>query len=67
MCVYVLHVFLVPWRAESIGTPGTGITNDCETPRGCWELNLGLSARAESAFNISVISPASGAFFLFTD
>ena len=23
---------------ESVGSPGTGVTDSCEQPRGCWEL-----------------------------
>ena len=45
LCTWVYlcapHVHRSPWRPEE-GTPsfGTGITNGCELPCGCWELNL---------------------------
>lgn len=42
-CVYVfcLHAWC-PWGSEGgIRAPGTGVTDGCEPPRGCWELDLG--------------------------
>lgn len=37
MCIGVcLHVCL----SEGVGLPGTGNTDICELPCGCWELNL---------------------------
>jgi hypothetical protein len=35
--VFCLHVCL----REGVGSPGTGVTDSCELPSGCWELNLG--------------------------
>jgi hypothetical protein len=26
---------------EGVGSPGTGITDSCDLPYGCWQLNLG--------------------------
>jgi hypothetical protein len=43
VCMYVYHMqvrcLLRP--EEGIGGPGTGVTDSCEPPRGCWEMNLG--------------------------
>lgn len=43
MCVRVYHVHVYcPRRSEEgIGSPGTGITDRCTLPSGCWELKLG--------------------------
>ena len=35
--VLCLNVYL----CESVRSPGTGVTDSCELPCGCWELNLG--------------------------
>ena len=32
---------LLACMSESVGSSGTGITDSCELPCGCWELNLG--------------------------
>jgi hypothetical protein len=42
--VFCLHIHLYITRRpeEGIKYPGTGFTDGCEPPRGCWELNLGL-------------------------
>lgn len=41
-----------------VGFPGTGVTDGCHPPRGCWELNK-FSARAASALGrCRAISPA---------
>ena len=38
MCiVFCLHVHL----CEGVRSPGTGVTDKCELPCGCWEMNLG--------------------------
>ena len=39
LCVCELFVCLVP--VEAIRSLGTGVTDSCEQPCGCWELNLG--------------------------
>ena len=42
MYIYVYHVHgWYLWKSEK-GSLGTGITDSCEPPCGCWELNLGL-------------------------
>lgn len=42
MSVYQMQV-CSPWRSEEgVGFPGTGLTDSCTEPGGCWELNLGL-------------------------
>lgn len=42
MNIYIQHV-QHPWRPEkSTGAPRTGVTDGCQLPRGCWELNLCL-------------------------
>ena len=35
-----LTLFYVHW-CEDIRSPGTEVTDSCELPCGCWELNLG--------------------------
>lgn len=52
--VYVrVHcVFLLPWTLEE--DVGSGVTDDCERPSQCWELNPGSFARAGSALHGSV-------------
>ena len=40
--MYAVHcVCLVSMPAESVTSPGTGVTDGCEPPCMCWELNLG--------------------------
>ena len=39
MYVCAPYVYLVP--EDSIRFPGNGVTDGCEMPCGCWELNLG--------------------------
>ena len=34
--MFCLHVCL----CEGVGSPGTGVTDSCELPCGCWVLNL---------------------------
>lgn len=40
-CVRMYHVHIWgPQRSEeSTGSPGTRVTNGCEPPNACWELN----------------------------
>ena len=40
---FIIHLtlFYMLWF-EGIRSPGTGVTNSCELPCGCWDLNLGL-------------------------
>jgi hypothetical protein len=41
-CVSVYHVFIVLVETRrGIASPGTGVTDSCELPCECWELNLG--------------------------
>jgi hypothetical protein len=42
ICVYALHMCLVPTEArrEHQILSRTGVTDGCELPCGCWELNL---------------------------
>lgn len=37
VCMYVCHqsAWCPLWPENSIGSPGTGITDNCEPPRGC--------------------------------
>lgn len=41
MCVTYVHESMEVRRG--IGYLGTEVKDDCELPRGCWELNSGLS------------------------
>ena len=43
MYVCVPCVYMIPPRRpeKDIKYPGTGVTDNCEPPCGCWELNLG--------------------------
>ena len=38
--VYHVHVYCPGRSEEGIGSPGTGITDRCTLPSGCWELKL---------------------------
>lgn len=38
--VFIPHAFLVPTE-KGIMSLGIGVTDDCEPPCGCWDLNLG--------------------------
>jgi hypothetical protein len=41
VCVFALHVFLVPSKIRSsIVAPRTRVIDDCEPPCGFWESNL---------------------------
>ena len=42
-CLSMYHVcaWCLWWPEEGIGSPGTGVTDSCELPCGCWELNPG--------------------------
>lgn len=56
MSVYNMHVWS-RWKSEeTIGCPGTGITDDYEMKCGCWELNLGLLEEL-SVLIIAELSP----------
>lgn len=62
--MYVYHVGTrCPWRRpkESIWSPGTGVSDTCELPCGCWEPSPS-SLRATSV--LSSIPPQSGASVL---
>ena len=49
---HVYHVLAVPMKAKKIvGSPGTGATDGCELPRGCWELNTGPLQEQLSTLN----------------
>ena len=37
-----IGVFTCMCVGEAVGSPGTGVTDRCELPCGCWELNPGL-------------------------
>lgn len=41
VCISVHHMHaLCPWRSEDgIESSGTGLTDGCDPPCGCWELN----------------------------
>jgi E3 ubiquitin-protein ligase NEDD4 len=41
MSVHHMHTWCL-WRPEEgVGSPGIGVTDSCELPCGCWELNSG--------------------------
>ena len=42
LSVYHMHAWSLQKPEEGIRTPGTGVTDGCETPCGCWEFHLGL-------------------------
>ena len=42
---------------DGVRAPETGVTDSCELPCGCWELDPGPSGRAVSALNHRAISP----------
>ena len=45
--MYAVHcVCLVSMPAESVTSPGTGVTDGCDPPCGCWELNPVRAKRA---------------------
>lgn len=37
MSVHLIHI----WSEEKVASLGTGVMGGCESPCGCWELNLG--------------------------
>jgi hypothetical protein len=39
LCILVFCLHVCP--CESVGSPGTGVTDGCELPCGFWELNQG--------------------------
>ena len=40
--IFLLYMFcLSVCLCEGVRVPGTGVTDSCELPRGCWEMNLG--------------------------
>lgn len=44
------HAYLMPQKPEECnGCPGTGATEGCAPPFGCWEIKLRSSGRAASA------------------
>jgi hypothetical protein len=50
MCIDVFN--LHSCLCDGVKSPRTGVTESCELPSGCWELNLGhLAGRATSALN----------------
>lgn len=51
MCVCVPHLW-------SVGSPGTGLTDKCELPCGCWEMNPGTWQENKCFQALSIFSPA---------
>lgn len=46
------HVHQVPNRAEKgLGPPGTAVTDCCEVPAECWELNWGPLQQEQPVLN----------------
>jgi hypothetical protein len=42
VCVYIYTVCAVLTEVrKGVGFPGVGITDGCDLPRECWELNAG--------------------------
>ena len=59
MCVYKPRALLVSVKTrEGTKSCGTDITDGCELPCGCWELNLAPLGRAATALNHRAISLA---------
>lgn len=59
ICIFCLHnvclhmqAWCPQWQEEAAGALGIGVTDGCEPPHGCWELNLGPLEEQ------SVLSPA---------
>lgn len=52
---FLKNLFYMHW-CEGVRSPGTGVTDSGELPRGWWELNPGLLKRAASAPNCRAIS-----------
>lgn len=41
------------WRSEEVvGTPGAGVPNGCELPRGCWDLYLDTRSSTSATVNL---------------
>jgi hypothetical protein len=55
MRIDVLPAYLY---CEGVISPGTGVSDSCELPCGCRELNPGPSGRADGALTHQAISPA---------
>ena len=57
-----MHVCL----CEGVGSPGTGVTDSCELPYGCWELNSGFLEEQPVLFTAepSLSSPFNKDLFL---
>lgn len=50
MSIFHMH-FGAYWRPEeAIGSPESGVTEGCELPCGCWELNLGCLEEQQVLF-----------------
>lgn len=57
MSMYHMHAWCL-WKQEKyVRSPGTKVTDGCELPSECRELNRVLAVAA-SAFNYGAISPA---------
>ena len=51
MCIDVLPASGSLCLCEGVGSAGTGVTDSCELPCGCWELNPGPLEEQPSALN----------------
>lgn len=41
------------WRSEEVvGSPAAGVSNGCELPRGCWDLDLGTRSSTGATINL---------------
>lgn len=49
-CTFCIMCIHCPQKPDRVGSPGTGVADDCEPPYGFWESNWG-SVRAACAFN----------------
>lgn len=56
--VYAPHLYYIFKRPEeSIGSPGSEVTDGCELPYVCLVLKAGLSGRVQYSFNYQAITP----------
>lgn len=61
--MYCVCLAPVEARREGIGSPGTGVTDGCESSCGCWELNPGFSGRVvplapHGLFLVAILLPS---------
>lgn len=52
---------------EGVGTPGTGVSEDCELCYGCWKWNLGLLQEQQVLLNISPLSSSHESHLIYKE